>query len=167
MASISTKYYQFLLSQGVCSAIGVAAVFQPALSCIMGWFDKKRGVAYGLLSTGSSLGGVIFPIMVNRLINKVGYGWAMRSSAFLILALLLIAIVTVKARSTHGRTPLSRAQMVKPFLDVPFLAAAIGLGLMAFGIYIPIDYLPVEGIAIGGISQYLSQYIVSIYNAAR
>ena len=29
MASISTEYYQILLSQGVCSAVGVAAIFQP------------------------------------------------------------------------------------------------------------------------------------------
>lgn len=29
MASISTDYYQILLSQGVCSAIGVSAIFQP------------------------------------------------------------------------------------------------------------------------------------------
>jgi MFS family permease len=28
MASLATKYYQILLSQGVCSAIGVAAIFQ-------------------------------------------------------------------------------------------------------------------------------------------
>lgn len=29
MASISTEYYQILLAQGVCSAIGVSAIFQP------------------------------------------------------------------------------------------------------------------------------------------
>lgn len=29
MASISKEYYQLLLSQGVCSAIGAAAIFQP------------------------------------------------------------------------------------------------------------------------------------------
>ena len=129
MASISTQYYHFLLSQGFCSAIGVAAIFQPALSCIMGWFNKKRGIAYGVLSTGSSLGGVIFPIMINRLISEVGYGWAMRTSAFLILALLIIAIVTVKARCPHGKTTLSRAQMAKPIRDLPFLALAVGLGV--------------------------------------
>lgn len=32
MASISNQYYQILLSQGVCSAIGVAAIFQPGMS---------------------------------------------------------------------------------------------------------------------------------------
>jgi hypothetical protein len=53
MDSISTQYYQFLLLQGVYSAIGVAAVFQPALSCIMGWFDKKHGIEYEILPTGS------------------------------------------------------------------------------------------------------------------
>jgi MFS family permease len=167
MASISTQYYQFLLSQGVCSAIGVAAVFQPALSCIMGWFDKKRGIAYGILATGSSLGGVIFPIMINRLIRKVGYGWAMRISAFLIFVLLAIAIVTVKARRPPGRVALSGTQMAKSFRDLPFLALAIGMACMAFGIYIPVDYIPVEGIAIGGISQDLSQYILAIFSAGR
>jgi MFS family permease len=29
MTSISTEYYQILLSQGVCSAVGVSAIFQP------------------------------------------------------------------------------------------------------------------------------------------
>jgi MFS family permease len=29
MASLSTEYYQILLSQGLCSAIGVSAIFNP------------------------------------------------------------------------------------------------------------------------------------------
>jgi len=32
MASIATEYYQFLLAQGVCSAIGIACIFQPGES---------------------------------------------------------------------------------------------------------------------------------------
>lgn len=32
MASISTQYWQILLAQGVCSGIGVSAVFQPRRS---------------------------------------------------------------------------------------------------------------------------------------
>lgn len=32
MASLATEYYQFLLAQGVCSAIGVSAIFLPGES---------------------------------------------------------------------------------------------------------------------------------------
>lgn len=32
MASISKEYYQILLSQGVCSAIGASAIFQPGMT---------------------------------------------------------------------------------------------------------------------------------------
>ncbi|CAM1503134.1 Fc.00g079100.m01.CDS01 [Cosmosporella sp. VM-42] len=54
MAALSTKYYRILLSQGICSAIGASALFQPSISAVRGWFDKKRGAAFGIASTGSS-----------------------------------------------------------------------------------------------------------------
>lgn len=31
MTSLATEYYQILLAQGVCSAIGVSAIFQPGM----------------------------------------------------------------------------------------------------------------------------------------
>lgn len=73
MASLAIKIHQLLLSQGVCSAIGAAAIFQPAMGCIPGWFSRRRGAAYRVVSTESSIGGVVFPIMVNRLMKSVGY----------------------------------------------------------------------------------------------
>ncbi|KAH8896776.1 MFS general substrate transporter [Thozetella sp. PMI_491] len=166
MASISTQYYQFLLSQGVCSAIGVAAVFQPAIGCIMGWFsNERRGIAYGLLSTGSSLGGVIFPVMLNRLVNTVGYGWAMRISAFLILFLLILAILTVRMRNLPKKKGAPGAPPSKPFKEPGYLMLLIGMFLLTFGIYVPVNYLPSEAIAFG-MSQDLAQYLVAIFNAA-
>ena len=34
MASMSTEYYQLLLSQAICSGIGAGMVFCPASSCV-------------------------------------------------------------------------------------------------------------------------------------
>lgn len=31
MTSLGTEYYQILLAQGLCSAIGVSAIFQPCM----------------------------------------------------------------------------------------------------------------------------------------
>ncbi|KAH9209260.1 major facilitator superfamily domain-containing protein [Leptodontidium sp. 2 PMI_412] len=165
MASISTEYYQIMLSQGVCSAIGVALIFQPAISAVSGWFSKNRGLAFGILSTGSSIGGVIFPIMVTRLLGSVGYGWTMRICAFMILGLLVIANLTVKSRFPPNPQVVTRKQLIAPFHEPAFILITIGLAIFTFGLFIPINYLVVEAIGTGMDSS-LAHYLVAILNAA-
>ncbi|KAM0358931.1 hypothetical protein HYE67_011281 [Fusarium culmorum] len=165
MASISTEYYQILLSQGVCSAIGVSAIFQPALSVIHGWFDSKRGAAFGILSTGSSIGGIIFPIMVTRLIKLVGFGWSMRICAFMIMFLLIIANLTVKCFTPPRPQKVSRAQLVKPLREPEFVFCLLGFFFFTFGMFIPIDYLPVQALQ-AGVDPNFAQYLIPILNAA-
>ncbi|KAM3436014.1 hypothetical protein NHJ13734_005291 [Beauveria thailandica] len=166
MASISTQYYQFLLSQGVCSAVGVAAVFLSSIACVSGWFDRRRGLAFGLLATGSSLGGVVLPIMVTRLIDGVSYGWAMRTGAFLIGALLVVSICTVRRRTGIApQTHFTAAQMRAPFGEPAFMLILGGLFLIPFGLYTPINYLPTAAVD-GGMGQQLAQYLVAVYNGA-
>lgn len=151
MASISTDYYQVLLAQGVCSAIGVAGIFQSgrgiapsilshfyadsftALNCIGGWFLKKRGMAFGLAAPGASVGGVVFPIMVNRLIDEIDYGWAMRISAFLILVLLVVGLLTVKTRVPPSPKAAPKGQLLKPTTEVGFVALLLGIFFFTFG----------------------------------
>ncbi|KAM0280547.1 hypothetical protein ACHAQH_003992 [Verticillium albo-atrum] len=165
MASLSTEYYQILLSQGVCSAIGVAAIFQPSLAVVHGWFNVNRGAAFGILSTGSSLGGVIFPIMVTRLIRQVGFAWAMRTCAFLILGLLIVANLTVRA--FHPPTPrkVTKAQLLKPFREPEFVLITLGFTAFTYGIYVPINFLPVQALE-AGMDPNLVQYLIPILNAA-
>lgn len=57
MASISKSYYQFILSQGICSAIGIGLTFVPALAIQCQWFLKKRGLVVGLVLSGQNIGG--------------------------------------------------------------------------------------------------------------
>jgi MFS transporter, MCT family, aspergillic acid transporter len=167
MASISTTYSQILLSQGVCSAIGNSLIFQPANSVIPSWFDKKRGAAYGIMTSGSSVGGVVFPIMIQRLIPLVGFGWAMRSTPFLIFALLLVANLTVRSRLPPSPHELTPNALAGPFKDPPMMLLTFGFMLLTFGIFIPINFLAVEAMEAGGVSPYLAQYLIAIFNAGR
>jgi len=137
-----------------------------ALNAIAGWFDKKRGIAYGILSTGSSIGGIVFPIMSSRLIPSVGFGWTMRIAAFLILFLLILASLTVKSRFPPNRQVVARKQLVAPFHEPEFLALNAGLCLFTFGMFIPINYFVVEATA-NGMSPDLAHYLVAMFNAAR
>ena len=127
MASISNEYYQFLLSQAICSAIGASMIFYPAFTCVSTWFFRKRGAALGMVAAGSSLGGVILPIMVVKLIPEVGFGWAMRICAFLILALVIFANLTVRSRIAPTRRPFSAMAFIRPLKEPVFvlLTAAI------------------------------------------
>ena len=72
--------------------------FQAAVLSINTWFLKKRGLAMGLMVSGSSLGGVCFPIMLRRLFVSVGFGWGVRAAAFLIFGCLVIANFLVRSR---------------------------------------------------------------------
>lgn len=85
MASLSTQYYQFLLSHGVCTGIGIGLTFLPVVTLPNQWFSKRRGLAVGIAIGGSSAGGVIWPIVANQLlnVNKVGYPWTMRAIGFI------------------------------------------------------------------------------------
>ncbi|OAA82345.1 Major facilitator superfamily domain, general substrate transporter [Akanthomyces lecanii RCEF 1005] len=165
MASISTQYWQILLAQGVCSGIGVSAVFQPPLSCVAGYFNKRRGAAFGILSTGASVGGVVWPIMVTHLIKLVGFGWAMRTCAFVNLALLTIPNITVRCFQPPVPKKVTGAQLAKPFREVDYLLVAAGFLFLTYGVFVPLNYLPVQTAA-AGLNPNLVQYLLPILNGA-
>lgn len=175
MASLATRYHEILLAQGVCSAVGVACVFLPALMSLAGWFpDRRRGLAFGLISTGSSLGGVVFPLLIAHLLRTVGYAWALRVCAFLILALLAVANAFVRApaprRRPKGAAAAEKpgrglARLLRPLRERSFQLLLLGQFLIPFGMYVPITYLP-SAAAAGGMGEGLSQNLVTFYNAA-
>ncbi|KAI5814878.1 major facilitator superfamily domain-containing protein [Pyronema omphalodes] len=166
MASISTQYWHFLLSQGICSAIGASMIFYPAMSCVSTWFFKKRAFALGIMASGSSLGGVIFPIMIRRLIILVGFGWSMRITAFLILGMMIIANLTLKSRlQPKGSTPWRITDFTRQFRDLPYCLLVAASFLFFFGMFLPFNFLPLYGQK-HGMSPDLSNYLISILNAA-
>ncbi|RMZ80006.1 hypothetical protein DV738_g3074, partial [Chaetothyriales sp. CBS 135597] len=164
MASISHSYYQFLLSQGVCSAIGAAFIFTPAVSCVSTWFFRRRGMAVGLAASGSSLGGVLFPIMISRMIPQVGFGWAMRTAAFVILGLMIFANLTLKSRFPPSKRPFSMAAFARPLTEVPIILLLLASFLFYWGMFPVFSFI--TAVANGrGMSLQLSQYLVSVLNA--
>jgi MFS family permease len=57
MLSISQKYYQIMLAQGVCSGIGAGIIYVPILALVNSTFvSVKRAVANGFVTLGASVG---------------------------------------------------------------------------------------------------------------
>ena len=165
MASLSSQYYQFILSQGVCSPIGASMVFFPAMTSCISWFLKRRALAFGVIAAGASLGGVIFPIMVGHLVPQVGFGWTMRICAFFILGLLVVANLTITYRLKPVRKPFSLVEFVAPLQERPFALLNAGAFFGFLGLFVPIGYIVLKGASVG-MSSRLQGYLVPILNGA-
>ena len=56
MLSLSTQYYQIVLSEGIAFGIGAGGLFLIPMVAIPHWFTSKRGLAIGVAASGSSIG---------------------------------------------------------------------------------------------------------------
>ncbi|KAJ6016057.1 MFS transporter asaE [Penicillium herquei] len=165
MTSLSTEYYQFFLAQGICSALGASAIFNACLNSIVTWFGKRRAFALGVTASGSSLGGVIFPIMVTHLIPEVGFPWAMRICAFLILFMLGITNLTLKSRLTYTKKPVRLINFVRPLKDIRFVITVSASFCFFWGMFLPFSFVITQAEEYG-MSSNMSQYLIPILNAA-
>ncbi|CEL11223.1 Putative MFS monocarboxylate transporter (Mct) [Aspergillus calidoustus] len=165
MASLASEYYQFILSQSICSPLGASMVLYSSFNCVATWFRKKRALAMGITASGSSLGGVVMPILVDHIINRHGFGWAMRICAFFMLGLLAVTNLTVRSCLKPKPKPLTLMSYFKNFTDVPFVLVALASFFYSMGMFIPITFIVTYGEHVG-MSTSLAGYLVSIFNAA-
>ncbi|PKS07137.1 hypothetical protein jhhlp_005737 [Lomentospora prolificans] len=164
MTSLSTKYYQLILAQGIVSSLGSSAIFNATLSSVVGWFLKRRATALGITVSGSSVGGVIGPIMLRRLINSIGFPWAVRALAFMYLGLLSIACLTIRSRLPHRRTPFVLKEYLVGLREPVFATTCIAFFMFAWGMFLPFTYIILQAQK-QGMDPSLTMYLLPIMNA--
>lgn len=164
MLSICHTYWQALLAQGFCSGIGAGLLFVPSLAVLPAYFSTKLGLAMGLAASGSSLGGVVYPIMFYRLINEVGFGWAVRGLGFVALATLLVPIFFMKM----GIKPAKPRAILDwtAFTDWPFLIFTLSTAIGFVGLYAMLFYISYFAFETHAASAEMAFYLVPILNVA-
>ena len=77
------------------------------------YFTKHRGLATGLCISGSSMGGVIWPIVCDQLLNHRGmsFGWTMRVNGFIMLPICTVATLAIRAPKVSA-APVDEAKEV-------------------------------------------------------
>ncbi|KAL2867804.1 major facilitator superfamily domain-containing protein [Aspergillus lucknowensis] len=164
MLSLCKEYWQVLLAQGFCVGIGAGCLFVPCVSLLPTYFSSKLGAALGLAVSGSSLGGIIYPIVLNRLIEPIGFAWSVRVIGFIALGTLLLPITVMKQRI---KPPKPRDLIDwSAFTDIPYMTLVIG-GLIAFmSLFTLFFYISYVGTARNLTSNEMAFYLVPILNAA-
>lgn len=162
MTSICHKYWQFMLAQGVLSGVSNGLLMFPAMAATPQWFLKKRGAAMGLAIAGSSLGAIVFPIVLSELLSEVGFGWAVRTCGFIMAPLLIFAAFVVKARLPPRK---NKFLLLSAFREPLYDSLVAGVFFLFMGMFTPMFYLSTYGIR-NGMDEKLASYLVAIINGA-
>ncbi|MCJ1468034.1 hypothetical protein MMC07_006660 [Pseudocyphellaria aurata] len=164
--SFCREYYQIFLAQGLCFGIGAAGIFMPGFVVAGQYFRRKRALAIGIVASGSSVGGVIFPIFLARLFKQVGFASAIRWSALLIGILLVFANLLVfspnKPKGWGAKRSLIRFSVFK---NPDFVIYVAGAFFFFWGLFGPFNFLP-SFAAKSQDTAYVALYAVSILNAS-
>ncbi|KAK4241527.1 hypothetical protein C8A03DRAFT_30249 [Achaetomium macrosporum] len=164
--SFATEYWQIFLAQSLTFGLGAAGAFIPGLVAAGQYFKKRRALVLGIVSSGSSCGGVIFPIMLARLFDQIGFRATLRYTALMIGIMLAIAIILVSSplppKGLAGRRSLIS---LAPFKRPTFLLFVSGCFFVYWGLFGPFDYLPLFASGDSATAS-IALYTVSIINAA-
>ncbi|KAF9888994.1 hypothetical protein FE257_008164 [Aspergillus nanangensis] len=163
MTSLCTEYWQVMLAQGITIGLGSGCLFIPSVAIVSTYFTTKKSFATGIAAAGSSLGGIIYPIVFARLQPRIGFGWATRVIAFLMLGMMLICIAVMRVRALPPQK--RRLLELRAFREVPFTMFNLGEFFGFMGLYIPFFYIASYATSQAGMSKALAFYMLPIMNA--
>ena len=98
LTSVSVRYWQFFLAQGLVQGVGGGLVFTSGVANVSTWFRKKRTMVVALAASGSAVGGVVFPLIAQQLLPKIGFGWTLRTMALLVFICGSVASAVARTR---------------------------------------------------------------------
>ncbi|KAL8369588.1 hypothetical protein RB595_000085 [Gaeumannomyces hyphopodioides] len=164
LMSVSTQFWHLALTQGVLTGLGGGLVFTPAMGLIATYFDKRRAVAIGLATTGNSVGGLLYPVVVRQLLPTVGFAWTTRVVGLVNLACLATAAALMRPRLP----PRTSGPLIDPtaLRDPVYLLLVTGLFFLLWGMYYSFYYIASFGIQILHMPYSTASLAVIIVNAA-
>lgn len=159
------QVYQVFLTHGVLFGLGSACVFTPSFACVGQHFSSRRSYALSIAGAAASLGGMLFPIILQQLITKIGFPWAVRTIALCTIPCLATSCLTVKTWLPPSRDlSLRSAVDFRGFRSLNYTLAAIGSFMVFLVIFIPFFFINTYGYA-HGVRPEISGYLVTIINA--
>ena len=163
MTSLCREYWQVLLAQGVLVGIGNGCLFVPSVAILPQYFSTRKAIANGFAAAGSSVGGIIYPIVFRRLEQQIGFGWATRVVAFIALGTLIFSISIMKQR-VYPKQKRKLYDLVA-FKEAPYTMYCVGMFLAFASFYGPVYYLQPYAIQTGLATEDFGFYLLPILNA--
>lgn len=179
LASLSEYVWEFVLTQGLLVGLGTCMAYVPTMSVAPTWFDKRRGLAMGIVISGSACGAMIWPPVLRAITSSIGFRNALRISGCLVVLFVPLAGFALrwepnfKAKVRHQVAGLSKTT---GWLKVPlvnwqvarskkFVAQAMGCFLQSAGYATPLFFYAAFARSLG-YSDKMGDNFITISNAS-
>lgn len=141
-ASFCNSVITLIITQGIVYGLGFLILYYPLLSMLNEWFDKRRGLAYGILFGAAGISGIVLPFIFEVLLKRYGYKTTLRGYAIALLVLSGPVLPLLKGR-LPARSSASAHKTDHSFFHRPlfYFLAASNL-FQGFAFYLPFLYLP-------------------------
>ncbi|KAI8341066.1 major facilitator superfamily domain-containing protein [Chlamydoabsidia padenii] len=166
LASLSTEIWHLILSIGVLYGSGCSLVFFICMSTLPQWFEKRQGMVLGIVSSGSCVGGLVFPLIITHLSHSVGIEWCCRALGLISFVMFLIACTFFKDKTA---LPLEKKKLVN-IVDFSvlknryLLVWCLAENFIEAGYYVPFFFLPSYATSLG-LSDSQGSLLVSMLSA--
>jgi MFS family permease len=85
--------WQLFITYGVLLAVGTGAVYTVAMATTSRWFNRKRGLALGIVGSAAGVGTLAAPPLVSWVIQQVGW-----RTAYILMGVFTCAVVIPMGR---------------------------------------------------------------------
>ncbi|KAH6672264.1 major facilitator superfamily protein [Halenospora varia] len=157
-----SKYWHFMLAWGICAGVSSAFLTTSALAVVAHWFERKRGFASGIAFVGSSVGGIVFPLVLKTAFGRWSWAWSIRLIALLVGALMVVANLCVRGRLPPRNN--GGAVDLRCFMDARFSWATVGVACFEFVLFGALGLLPTYALG-QGFSSATAFNVIAILNA--
>ncbi|KAL1962516.1 hypothetical protein VTN77DRAFT_9637 [Rasamsonia byssochlamydoides] len=160
LASFGQRLWHFILTQGVLLGCGVCLTYIPAMTVAPGWFTTHRGLAIGIVSSGTGVGGVAWAPLLRYLNNRIGFRDTLRLTgavSFILLGASATALTWAPTFERRARleTQTSRTRFLVPLVDWrvartrKFMAQCISAALQGSAYYAPVFFFSAYARSLG------------------
>ena len=123
---VSSQWELFFIYGAMLGFFGRSALFGPLTTNITHWFEHKKSLAVGVVSSGQGLAGMLWPPVFHHLIAAVGWRQtALIYGVFTLVAMLLLALILRQ----KPPTPKPQSAVSQTFADAPRSSMAIQASL--------------------------------------
>lgn len=169
LSSFATTVTQLIATQGVLYAVGGSIGYLPCILYMDEWFVRRKGLAYGIMWSGTGLAGVILPLLLEYLLSAYGHQTTLRVWACALFVLTAPLAYFIKPRLPPSPVTHLRSFNLRFAMSTPFILYQLANVVEAIGFFLPGIYLPsyaADALKAGPFPSALTALLVNVSSVA-